>query len=284
VTTILVTGANRGIGRLAAGELLRRGNRVILTARDPGRASALRSELSGEIAAGRAQVRPLDLASFASVRELVASLLADGETLHAMVHNAGTLSPPPVRTITEDGIEQTLQIHAVAPWLLSTLLLPALARPSRLVFIGSSLHLPNSRGVPVRFRFDDPFLDEAYHPDRAYKNAKLAQLWVVREWERRHGAEGVHADDLCPGFVPITASANTRGLMRVLLRRVMPIMPFATSPEAAARLEADWAERDPSIPGGAYFDGGVQTEPSDDARNDDKARRFWALLEEWAPA
>ncbi|WP_187270695.1 SDR family NAD(P)-dependent oxidoreductase [Lacisediminihabitans profunda] len=281
--TILVTGANRGIGRLAAAELLRRGDRVILTARNPDRAAALRSELSAEIASGRAQVRPLDLASFASVRGLSAELIADGERLDAIVHNAGTLSPPPVRTITEDGIEQTLQIHAVAPWLLSTLLLPALARPSRLVFLGSSLHLPNSRGVPVRFSFDDPFLVEGYHPERAYKNAKLAQLWVVREWERRHGAEGVHADDLCPGFVPITASANTRGFMRVLLRRVMPIMPFATSPQAAARLEADWAERDPTIPGGAYFDGGTPTQPSEDARDDDTARSFWALLEAWAP-
>ncbi len=281
--SILVTGGNRGIGRLLVLELLRRGHHVVFTARRPDAGEAARAEYSRLVPGAQVEWWPLDLASLASVRGLAGTLLREGRRFEVVVHNAGTLAPPPERRITADGLEETLQIHTVGPYLLSTLLLPALARPSRLVFIGSALHEPGSRGVPVHFRFDDPFLDAEYHPDRAYKNAKLAQLWLAREWERRHGGDGVHADDVCPGFVPVTASATARGGMRLLLRWVLPLMPFATTPRAAANLEADWAEREPALPGGAYFDGARVTEPSADARDPELARAFWALLERWAP-
>ncbi len=281
--TILVTGGNRGIDRLAVAELARRGHRVLFTARRAADGSATAAAVTRDVPGARVEPRLLDLASFTSVRELADTLAGGDVALDAVLHNAGTLVPPARRTITADGIEQTLQIHVVGPYLLSTLLLPVLARPSRLVLVGSGLHAPGSHGAPVRFRFDDPFLDADYHPERAYKNAKLAQLWLTREWERRHGDQGVHADNVCPGFVPRTASASATGRTRLLLRWVLPRMPFATTPGAAASIEADWAARDGGEPGGRYFDGGRITEPSDEARDPGKAAAFWDLLQRWAP-
>ncbi|MCB5272801.1 Glucose 1-dehydrogenase 4 [Arthrobacter sp. SO5] len=282
--TILLTGGNRGIGRLTVLELLRRGHRVVFTARHPAAGVAAHAEFERSVPGARVEVKELDLASLASVRALAAALLREGVALDAIVHNAGTLIPPPRRTLTADGLEETLQVHAVGPFLLSTLLLPALSRPARLLFLASNLHAPDSRGTPVRFRFEDPFLAEGYHADRAYKNAKLAQLWLMAEWERRHGPEGVHADALCPGFVPRTAAGTAHGAMRPLLRWVLPLMPFATSPEAAALLAADWAERDAASPGGLYCDGTTITAPSPEAQDPERARAFWELLEGWAPA
>ena len=281
--SVLVTGANRGIGRLAARELLRRGHRVVITARRAQDGEEVRDELADSVPGPRVEWRQLDLASFASVRALAEELGRAGRPLDVVVHNAGTLVPPEHRRLTGDGVEETLQVHAVGPYLLSRLLLPVLARPSRLVFITSSLHGPGSRGVSVRFRFEDPFLDLGYHPERAYKNAKLAQLWLMQEWERRYGRQGVHADAVCPGFVPVTASAKAQGGTRLLLRWVLPGMPFATTPRVAAAIEADWAERDPAAPGGEYFDGSKVTAPSADAQDPDKAAAFWSLLERWAP-
>lgn len=282
--TIVLTGGNRGIGRLTVLELLRRGHRVIFTARHPAAGVAAHAEFIGAVPGARVEVRQLDLASLASVRGLADALLRDGTAIDVVVHNAGTLIPPRRRTLTPDGIEETLQIHAVGPYLLSTLLLPALNRPARLLFLASSLHAPGSRGTPVRFRFEDPFLAEGYHADRAYKNAKLAQLWLMAEWERRYGQEGIHADALCPGFVPRTAAGTAHGPMRPLLAWVLPLMPFATSPEAAARLVAEWAERDAAAPGGLYFDGNTITAPSPEAQDPQLADAFWALLKKWAPA
>lgn len=283
-TTILLTGGNRGIGRLTVLELLRRGHQVVFTARHPAAGVAAHAEFLKAVPGARVEVRQLDLASLASVHGLAESLIREGTGIDVLVHNAGTLIPPRRRTLTPDGIEETLQIHAVGPYLLSTLLLPVLNRPGRLLFLASSLHAPESRGTPVRFRFEDPFLAEGYHADRAYKNAKLAQLWLMAEWERRHGPQGVHADALCPGFVPRTAAGTAHGPMRPLLAWVLPLMPFATTPEDAARLAADWAERDAAAPGGLYCDGTTITAPSPEARDPELAAAFWALLKEWAPA
>lgn len=282
--SILLTGGNRGIGRLTVQELLRRGHYVVFTSRSLKAGEAARKEFARSTRGARVELRQLDLCSLASVRALAQTLVQDDRQFDVIVHNAGTLVPPERRTLTEDGIEQTLQVHTVGPYLLSTLLMPDLRRPSRLLFIGSDLHRPETRGASVDFRFDDPFLDEHYRPERAYKNAKLAQLWLAREWERRHGSEGIHADDVCPGFIPLTASATSRGAMHFLLRRVLPLMPFATSPADAATLEADWAEQDATTPGGRYFDGHTITQPSAAARDPERSRAFWALLEEWAPA
>jgi NAD(P)-dependent dehydrogenase (short-subunit alcohol dehydrogenase family) len=282
--TILLTGGNRGIGQLTVLELLRRGHRVVFTARHPAAGVAAHAGFLRAIPGARVELRQLDLASLASVRGLAAALLREGTAIDVVVHNAGTLIPPPRRTLTADGLEETLQIHVVGPYLLSSLLLPALNRPGRLLFLASSLHTPESRGTPVRFRFDDPFLAEGYHADRAYKNAKLAQLWLMAEWERRHGPAGVHADAVCPGFVPVSAAGSAHGPMRLLLRWVLPLTRSATSPAAAAQLVADWAERDPAAPGGLYCDGTAVTAPSTDAQNQELAGAFWALLARWAPA
>jgi NAD(P)-dependent dehydrogenase (short-subunit alcohol dehydrogenase family) len=281
--SILLTGGNRGIGRLTVQELLRRGHYVVFTSRSPEAGEATRTELVRSIRGARLELRLLDLCSLSSVRALASTLIHDDRQFDVIVHNAGTLNPPAQRTLTADGIEQTLQVHTVGPYLLSTLLVPDLNRPSRLLFIGSDLHRPQSRGARVDFRFDDPFLDERYHPERAYKNAKLAQLWLMREWERRYGVEGIHADVLCPGFIPVTASATAHGAMKFLLRRVLPWMPFATAPDEAAYLEADWAEGNAAAAGGRYFDGRAIVDPSPEARDPELARALWSLLDEWAP-
>jgi NAD(P)-dependent dehydrogenase (short-subunit alcohol dehydrogenase family) len=277
---ILITGANRGIGYATARELLRRGHVVTLTSRNPAAGDAAAERLRRENAGSEVRTTVLDLASFASVHRCAADLAA-GPALDAVVHNAGILVAAPGRRLTEDGIEECLQVHTVAPMLLTTLLASSLARPCRLVLVTSSLHAPGSHGEQVGFDFGDPNLDHGYNPDRAYKNAKLAQLWFALEWERRFGAAGLHADAVCPGFVPTTVAPNITGTQRLLLRYVLPWMPFATSVGDAARIEAEWALRDPAEPGGRYFDGHKVTAPSEDALDAAKAKAFWAMAERW---
>ena len=78
------------------------------------------------------------------------------------------------------------------------------------------------------FAFDDPNLEHGYSPDRAYKNSKLAAIWVSNELNRRLPAT-VTADAICPGFVPTTAAAYTSGWQRFLLRRILPRLSFTTT-------------------------------------------------------
>lgn len=231
---------------------------------------------------GKAEVHTtvLDLASFAAIRRCAAELTT-GQPFDVVIHNAGVLVPARERRLTKDGCEECLQVHAVGPMLLTALLMTKLHRPCRIVLVTSSLHAPGTHGAEVGFDFNDPHLEHGYHPDRAYKNAKLAQIWFALEWERRFGAVGIHADAVCPGFVPQTAVRNTQGVQRLLLKYFLPWMPFATSITQAARIEARWALRNPMDPGGKYFDGRIITAPSKDARDDTKALAFWTMAEGW---
>ncbi len=280
---VLITGANRGIGYATALELVRRGHDVVLTARDESAGRAAAARLRAARPGASVDAVALDLASFASIRGCAAGL-AGSLPFDALIHNAGILVPGEERRLTSDGLEETLQVHAVGPMLLTTLLTPRLRRPARLVLVTSSLHEPGSHGAPVHFDFDDPQLERGYHRERAYKNAKLAQLWFALEWERRFGDAGLHADAVCPGFVPATVFRSARGLTRLLLRYVLPHMPFATSVEDAARIEAGWSLRDPGERGGRYFDGHRVKAPSPDARDPAKARAFWEMAQQWIGA
>jgi NAD(P)-dependent dehydrogenase (short-subunit alcohol dehydrogenase family) len=160
------------------------------------------------------------------------------------------------------------------------LLLPLLERsPSaRVVFVSSRLHLPDSRGVAVDFDFDDPQLERGYQPDRAYKNSKLAAVWLAYELQRRLPPRSITSNAVCPGFVPATASASARGLKRRFMEIVLPHMPFATSVDAAADSLAFMAV-DPSIDdvGGRFFGERRPIDSSPESHDAGKARRFWEL-------
>src|SRR5262245_24973348 len=103
--TVLITGSTSGIGLVAARELARMGARVVLGARDSARASAVALELSRR--GGAAEVLPVDLASFESIREAAARFAASHDRLDVLVNNAGTAVAR--REVTSDGHERTWQ-------------------------------------------------------------------------------------------------------------------------------------------------------------------------------
>ena len=227
---VLVTGGNRGLGRATAEKLARRGAAVVLTSRDPAKGEAAAAAIRSAVPGAAIETRVVDLASLESIR----ALTLDGP-LDVLLNNAGVMQQSRVRRTTKDGFEETLGTNVLGPMLLTHRLLPALreAPSARVVNVSSRLHLEGSRGPEVRFDFDDPELERSYDPDVAYKNSKLAVMWFTYELARQLESEPIAVDAVCPGFVPTTAAASTKGLMRLLMRYVMPRMPFATSIERA---------------------------------------------------
>jgi len=278
---ILVTGANRGLGYATALDLAAKGHNLLLAARKPEDVGSLRGRILKRVPQADVDVHPLDLASFSSIRRFAASDLCCKAPIQVVLHNAGLVLPPPERQVTEGGIEESLAVAAVGPLLLSLSLLPMLAQPSRLVGVNSALHAPQTYGDEVSFRFDDPQMESGYNPTRAYKNAKLAQLWFLFEWERRFGSQGRHADAVSPGFVPATAALRAEGLQKFMLRFVFPLLPFAESLEEGVNAIVRTCQEDLSAEGGRYFEGETMTLASPDARSTELAGKFWALAEGW---
>jgi dehydrogenase/reductase SDR family member 12 len=194
---VLVTGANSGLGYAAARLLLSAGAHVRLLVRSPEKGEdTLRrlAEDTGRDLDDEASFDIADLADLASVRAFATRQLARDERLDAVVHNAGALFAE--RDETVDGLERTYQIHVVAPFLLTSLLLPRLidGAPSRVITVTSGGMYAEKL---VTGRVDSP---GEYRGTVAYARAKRAQVVLTREWSRRLGGRGVGFHVMHPGW------------------------------------------------------------------------------------
>jgi len=194
---VLVTGANSGLGYATARALLRAGAQVLVSVRSEDKAADTRHRLAADLGhdpGQRLETDLLDLGDLAEVRAFAARRLAEDAPLDAVVHNAGALFAE--RALTGDGLERTYQIHVVAPFLLTSLLLPTLARsaPSRVVTVTSGGMYSEKL---VTARVDSP---GGYRGTVAYARAKRAQVVLTREWARRFAATGVSFHVAHPGW------------------------------------------------------------------------------------
>jgi NAD(P)-dependent dehydrogenase (short-subunit alcohol dehydrogenase family) len=164
----IVTGANSGIGRAAARALARAGARVVLAVRDTDKGQAAAATMPGET-----EVRRLDLASLASIREFAAGWDRD---LDLLINNAGVMVPPLTRTA--DGFELQFGTNHLGHFALTNLLLGDIT--GRVVTVSSTGH---------RFGeidFDDLNWERRpYRRWRAYGQSKLANLLFTAELQRR---------------------------------------------------------------------------------------------------
>lgn len=276
--TILITGAGRGLGRATAIRLANLGHRVIVTARNAAASEHTVAKIRAENPNAQVEARALDLSSFENVRSFGDAWASQGSALDVLFHCAGVMQQSPTRRTTVDGLEETLAVNVLAPFLLTRLVFPSLAKaPSaRVINVSSRMHLPGSRGAPVDFDFDDPNLARGYNHDRAYKNSKLALLWFTYELQRRLGPRPVKANAVCPGFVPETAAVSTHGFQAWLLRNVLVHFPFARTVDEAVD-SFTFMALDPSLNtvGGRFFGEMKQLESSPESHDTAKAKRFW---------
>jgi len=139
--TFLVTGATDGIGLATCDQLVRAGNTVLVHGRSPDKVQRVVAELNS-LRADAAVGYVADLSSMAAVRRLGAEVAAANPALDGLLNNAGSFDGDYTgeRVVTEDGNEYTLAVNVLAPFLLTSLLLPALrASGAGRVVISSSV-------------------------------------------------------------------------------------------------------------------------------------------------
>ena len=201
--TVIVTGANSGIGRAAAKAFAGRGAAVTLAVRDAAKGEAAAAEMP----CGAVDVRPLDLTSLASVRAFAAEWRGD---IDVLVNNAGVMATPERRTA--DGFELQIGTNHLGHFALTNLLLPQIRE--RVVTVSSTGH-----------RVGEIHLDDLnwerrpYHSWRAYGQSKLANLLFTTELQRRLADAGspVRAMAVHPGYSATNLQSRTgSGLMNVL--------------------------------------------------------------------
>jgi NAD(P)-dependent dehydrogenase (short-subunit alcohol dehydrogenase family) len=269
--TVIVTGANSGIGRAAAQALAGAGARVVLAVRnlDKGRAAAASM-------AGDTDVRQLDLASLASVREFATAW--DGQ-IDLLINNAGVMAPPLGRTA--EGFELQLGTNHLGHFALTNLLLEHVS--GRVVTVASGAHRIG------RIDFDDlNWEHKPYSAARAYGQAKLANLLFTGELQRRLSTAGsqVLATAAHPGYAATNlqfhSGRRTLDLLSVVGNRVIAQDEHAGALPTLYAAVAD-------VPGDSYAgpDGLLEMRGkpklvgrSKAARDSDAARRLWEVSEE----
>ena len=286
VSTVAVTGANRGIGLAAARCLADSGHTVILVCRDRASGREALTSLAPVRGGEPHHLVVADLASLDSVRQGARRILDLDKPLAALVNNAAAL--PLSRMVSRDGFELQLAVTHLGHFLLTRKLLPLLGRRAGPRERGDGRRHPGaSRVVTVssgahhgpRFDFTDPnFERKRYRRLEAYQQSKLANVLFTLALARRVADTGIEPVALHPGvydtgilrdyFGRIPGGAAAAGLLAKHPRRAGPML---------AGLAAERREENLT---GAYLDKGVVSQPSAESRRREDQERLW----EWSKA
>ena len=262
----VVTGASSGIGKATSVALARLGATVVLVCRDRGRGEAALAEVGAAASGGPPCLELADLASMAQIRAL-AGRLGALDRIDVLINNAGLVVAS--RTVTKDGLEHTLAVNHLAPFLLTNLLLPTLkaSAPARVVTVASTAH----RGA--RLDLDDLQLERHYLAMLAYSNSKLANILFTRELASRLAGTGVTASCLHPGTVASNFGQTGNRWLRLGLAVARH---FLRTPASAAR-RVVYLATSPQVTAGGYYVGRSLRQPSRQARDPETASRLWDL-------
>jgi NAD(P)-dependent dehydrogenase (short-subunit alcohol dehydrogenase family) len=282
--TAIVTGANSGIGLIAARELARVGATVVLACRDTAKGEAAVREIKATSPDADVTVVALDLANLQSVRDFAEKFSADNAGLDLLINNAGVMAVAPRRT-TADGFELQFGTNHLGHFALTGLLLGKMEgrEDARVVNVSSGAHRFGS------MNFDDLQSEKKYRRWGAYGQSKLSNLLFTFELERRLRASGstVRAVAAHPGY----SATNLQSAAAPQPDRFLMVISNAVWAQSAemGALPTLYAATYPGLEGATYIgpDGmmeqrghptKVEARPS--AHNEKDAARLWEVSEQ----
>lgn len=254
--TVIVTGANSGIGLVTTRELARQGATVVMACRSQERGSRALAEIKRAVPEADVHLMLCDLSAPPSVRQFADSFKQQYDRLDVLVNNAGLYNV--TRQVTADGLESTFAINHLGHFLLTNLLLDRLqaSTPSRIINVSSGAHAMG------RLDLDD--LQNArgrYRGFQVYGESKLCNVLFTYELARRLQGTGVTANCLHPGFVNTNFGRNNGFLSHIIGSAVSL---FALNVEEGAQTSI-YLATSPEVEGvsGKYF---VKSRPQSSSR------------------
>lgn len=271
--TVLITGANTGIGKETALDMAQRGARVILACRDMTRARIAADEIRQRSGNGNVVVKKLDLASLQSVRDLAKDIRENEARLDILINNAGIMMCPKWKT--EDGFEMQFGVNHLGHFLLTNCLLDLLKKstPSRIVIVSSLAH---EKG---RIHFDDINLDKRYGREVSYRQSKLANVLFCRELAERLQGTGVTVYSLHPGVIRTELGRHLIPTLALWKRIIaMPFLMLIKSPWEGAQTTI-YCAVDESLAdkSGLYYSDCAPKRPAPQAMDAAAAKKLWDL-------
>ncbi|MBN3305981.1 RDH13 dehydrogenase, partial [Amia calva] len=286
--TVVITGANTGIGKETARELARRGGRIIMGCRDMMKCEEAAKEIRGDTLNRNVYARQIDLASLKSIREFAEKIIQEEERVDILINNAGVMRCPQWKT--EDGYEMQFGVNHLGHFLLTNLLLEKLKKfaPSRIINLSSLAHVVGD------IDFDDLHWEKKkYDTKRAYCQSKLANVLFTKELATRLQGTGVTANALHPGVVATDLGRHSgmhqSQFSSTVLGPLFYLLVKTPTQGAQPSVFLAVAEELAGVTG-KYFDVLKEKEPAPQAQDAEAAHQLWQVsarlvgLEQAGPA
>ncbi|XP_065091553.1 retinol dehydrogenase 14 isoform X1 [Ochlerotatus camptorhynchus] len=268
--TVIVTGANSGIGKETARDLAKRGARVIMACRNMKTAQQARDEFIAESKNKNIIIKHVDMSSLASVRIFAQDIITTESVVDVLIHNAGVAQG--LKTmVTSDGLEFTLAINYYGPFLLTHLLIDLLKKSDqgRIVVVSSKLY----RYARMKQDLSNINPTNTLFPTKLYNLSKFMEIMFTQELARRLQGTRVTANCLHPGVIDTGIWRNIPFPLNMLFK---PIQWCLRTPEEGARTTL-YLTVSPEVESisGKYFRGCKLTEINDHVQNKELQGKLW---------
>ncbi|XP_055038921.2 retinol dehydrogenase 12, like [Misgurnus anguillicaudatus] len=267
--TVIITGANTGIGKHAATDLAKRGARIIMACRDMEKANEALKEVIEASGNQNVVTCRLDLADTKSIREFAEKINNEEKQVNILINNAGVMVCPYGKTA--DGFEMQIGVNHMGHFLLTYLLLDLIksSAPARIITVSSMAHKWGT------INLEDINSEKSYDKRKAYSQSKLANILFTRSLAKRLEGTGVTTYALHPGVVQTD-------LWRHLSKPEQAVMwmarPFTkTSVQGAQTTIYCAVAPELDTESGRYYSDCAPANCSQAALDDDMAQRLWEL-------
>nr|XP_027218187.1 retinol dehydrogenase 12-like [Penaeus vannamei]XP_027218188.1 retinol dehydrogenase 12-like [Penaeus vannamei] len=280
--TVIITGANKGIGLETARELVTRGATVVIACRSMVRGNVAKDDilkgLKGNVSGGAVELAYLDVSCMASVRKFAAAF--QGRKIDVLINNAAVADLP--QQLTDEGLELTVATNHLGPFLLTHLLMPGLIKAGgRVINVASTGHHWIKKASELDLEGDMKF--EFPRPLRTleiYVVTKLMNVIFTMELHRKLRGTGVTTNCLHPGVVntDIFDPMVSHVWYGIFIR--LYVWAYAkTKSEGAQTSILVAASEDLKDVSGKYFEDCKESKPSPLSQDEGLAKKLWEISE-----
>jgi len=266
----LITGATSGIGKATATELARKGFHVVVTYRNSSKGEQTINEIKQITGSELVEGMEVDLESFDSIRKMAADFKNKYPKIDVLINNAGIWETK--RFESKDGIEKTIAVNHLAPFLLTNLLLDWVKKGNnpRIVNVSSEAHRY------ANIDFEDIECKKKFGSMKAYGQSKLANILFTKKLAKMLEGTGITVNCLHPGVVNTNLFDKFPSFMKSMMSGLL------LTPEKGARTSIFLATSDEfkSI-SGQYFAKMKMKKSNDTSNNSDAAEKLWDISKDY---